>query len=121
MHKDEVEKHEIPESDVEVIVGPWESAYGVVYPNGEIGVFVGWHLSSEYTRHQIAMLRALADEEYSGKPDWSGDKFVVKNKTSDVPELVGRELVEFSEDRIRECHQPLEPQPRNLAFRPVEL
>lgn len=105
----DVDKEQIPGHDAWVITGPWESAYGIINKQRKIVVFKGWHNSSVKTRHCVRSLAGIADEQVSGKPDWNGEKFVVKNQTSEVPRLVGGNMITFREDYIREIHEPLHP------------
>lgn len=107
--RSEVDKEQIPGHDAWAITGPWDSCYGVINRQHKIVIFKGWHNSSRKTRLVISALAGVADEQVSGKPDWNGEKFLVKNQTSDVPDVVGGNMIEFVNDRIRSMHEPLDP------------
>lgn len=99
-----ITREQIPGTDVQVLTGPWSAAYGILYPNADMVVFVGWTNSSYQTRKFVNQLRGYATQEARGKPDYEAGQFVVRTKTSHVPEIVGSELVVYEDPEIAAAH-----------------
>jgi len=93
-----------PIGEWEFIVGFGHAVYGAVTPDGDIIAFIGWWQSSYATRTQMAIIRALADDEYRGRPSFRDDHVVVTTQSSQVPDVLPPSLYEYANDRAAAAH-----------------